>query len=85
MPQASEELRKQMAEYFGGSGIMDTAPTKFLQDAGYTLTREWTWDKPGVTDYDQMSRKEFECLMFLCHEWDFGGLHAREKETPNAK
>ena len=63
MPQASDELRSLMEEM------------KFLEDAGYKLTRDWHWEpKPGVSDLKGMTRDEFECLLFLVHEWDFGGL-----------
>ena len=74
MPQASDALREQMNQKFGDP-VSDAGPIKFLEDAGYTLTREWQWEpKPGVTDLKGMTRDEFECLLFLVHEWDFGGL-----------
>jgi hypothetical protein len=74
MPQASEELRAIMEQRFGDP-IDSAGPIKFLQDAGYTLTRKWFWiPKPGVIDLGQMTRDEFDCLLFLVHEWDFGGL-----------
>lgn len=73
MPQASDELRALMIERFGSIG--DEGPTKFLEDAGYVLTPEWLWKpKPGVRTLNDMTRKEFEALMFLVHEWDFGSL-----------
>lgn len=72
MPQASDELRTVMERRFGS---IDThGPTKFLKDAGYTLTRQWEWFKPGVTELRQMTQDEYECLLFLVHEWDYGGL-----------
>ena len=73
MPSASDELREQMNEYFGDP-ISDYGPKKYLQDQGYTLNRDWSWSKPGITELKQMERKEFECLMFLVHEWDGGTL-----------
>ncbi|TIL38499.1 hypothetical protein [Mesorhizobium sp.] len=76
MPQASEELREQMRVRFGDS-INDYGPAKFLEDAGYKMNRGWEWTpKPGVTDLKGMTRDEFDCLLFLCHEWDYGGLAA---------
>jgi hypothetical protein len=72
MPQASKELRDEMERRFGS--IDAAGPVKFLQDSGYTLLAGWIWDKPGVTNLQQLTRDEFECLLFLCHEWDFGGL-----------
>ena len=48
---------------------------KYLEDAGYKLTKGWLWTpKPGVSNLKEMTRDEFECLLFLVHEWDFGGL-----------
>jgi len=75
MPSASDELREQMIKRFGD---IDTAgPCKFLEDAGYKLDpTQWTWSKPGMTsDYKSMTREEFDCLLFLVHEWDFGGFN----------
>lgn len=78
MPQASDELRQQMKDRFGDA-IGEEGPMKFLQDAGYVLTREWTWKpKQGVADLKGMTRDEFDCLLFLVHEWDFGGLASTE-------
>jgi hypothetical protein len=60
-----------------GDPICESGPTKFLIDAGYKLTRGWEWTpKPGVAGYDDMAQDEYECLLFLVHEWDFGGLAA---------
>lgn len=73
MPQASDELRARMKARFGDP-ISDTGPTQFLENAGYTLTPEWEWKKEGINDLRDMTRDEFECLLFLVHEWDFGSL-----------
>lgn len=73
MPQASDELRAEMKRRFGDE-ISDAGPTKFLEQAGYTLNEDWTWSKFGITNLEQMTRDEFECLLFLVHEWDYGGL-----------
>lgn len=73
MPQADEELRKEMVRRFGSIGT--TGPSRFLTDAGYQLAPGWEWvPKPGVRSLGQMPRDEFECLLFLIHEWDYGGL-----------
>jgi hypothetical protein len=72
MPQASSELQQQMNTYFGDS-ISDAGPIKFLEDAGYELLKGFVWKpKEGVKTLKDMTRKEFECLLFLVHEWDFG-------------
>jgi hypothetical protein len=74
MPQASEELRQQMQDRFGDS-VDDAGPIRYLEASGYKLNRDWTWTpKPGVIDLKGMTREEFDCLLFLVHEWDFGGL-----------
>lgn len=73
MPSADPELRDHMIKRFGS---IDThGPEKYLQDAGYKLTEDWFWiPKPGVKNLGEMTRDEFECLLFLCHEWDYGGF-----------
>lgn len=73
MPSADPDLQKQMIECFGS--IDAAGPTDALVAAGYKLRKNRTWaPKPGVMCYRDMTRDEFECLMFLAHEWDFGGL-----------
>jgi hypothetical protein len=58
-----------------GDAISDAGPMKFLTDAGYKLTRQWEWlPKPGVMKLDDMTQDEYDCLLFLIWEWDFGGL-----------
>lgn len=80
MPQASPELQEQMRQRFGDA-ISEEGPTKYLQDAGYKLTRHWFWEpKPGITQYREMTCDEFDCLLFLVHEWDYGGLTTEVKK-----
>lgn len=75
MPQASDDLRQRMRDRFGS--IMDDGPSKFLTGAGYVLTRGWEWKpKPGVSRHDDMTEEEWECLLFLVDEWDYGALEA---------
>lgn len=79
MPSATEELRNKMGEYFGkskvGPYIDDSGPMKYLEEAGYELTEDWQWKpKPGVKEYNDMTQKEYDCLLFLVQEWDFGGM-----------
>jgi hypothetical protein len=71
MPQASDELRAEMERRFGDP-ISDAGPTKYLEDRGYTLNRDWTWSKPGE-NLNSIPREDFECILFLVHEWDYGG------------
>lgn len=72
MPSADPELQDLIEKRFGS---IDThGPERFLKDAGYSLSRAYEWSKPGVSDYKDMTRDEFDCLLFLAHEWDYAGL-----------
>jgi hypothetical protein len=82
MPQASDELRAEMDRRFGDS-IDSQGPIKFLRERGWTLNRDWTWSKPGMT-LGNMPRDEFECVLFLIHEWDFGGVTEPITSSPTA-
>lgn len=63
-----------MEERFGCS-VGDAGPIKFLHEAGYELLPGFVWKpKEGVKELRDMTHDEFECLLFLVHEWDFGGL-----------
>jgi hypothetical protein len=77
-PDLWAEVRAFLPEIDGDEGS-DHACLHYLRDAGYTLNRDWTWSKPGVTDVGQMTRQEFACLLFLVHEWDFGALAAAKE------
>ena len=80
MPQASDHLRDLMRKRFGDP-ISDSGPTIFLENAGYKLRGDFCWTpKPGVTCLRDMTRDEFDCLLFLIHEWDFGTLKLDGKE-----
>jgi hypothetical protein len=71
MPQASDDLRDRITERFGS--IDDYGPQKFLEDAGYRYSAGWLLHpKPGVKNLRDMTRDEFECALFLVHEWDYG-------------
>lgn len=67
MPQASDEQRAQMAKWFGGNGIDDGPPMRFLLARGWT-ERGGMWRKP--TEGYTPSYYEWACLEFLCDEWD---------------
>lgn len=74
MPEASDELRERMRLRFG-SATSDEGPSRYLTDAGYVLQPGFLWrPKPGVKELRDMTRDEFECLLFLVHEWDYGSL-----------
>lgn len=65
-----------------GDAVDSSGPMRFLKERGYSLTYGWEWSKPGISNLGQMERDEFECLLFLVHEWDFGGIatHPQDKE-----
>lgn len=71
MPSASDEDRAEMTKRFGS--IDSHGPEKYLKDRGWTLAGNWQWSKPGQT-LNSMPRDEFECVKFLVHEWDYGGV-----------
>lgn len=79
MPQASHNLRSIMYNRFGDP-VSDEGPIRFLTEAGYVLLPNFLWrPKPGVGCLKDMTRDEFDCLLFLVQEWDFGtleGLHS---------
>lgn len=72
MPQASEELR---AEWPG----WDAEAIAYLESRGYTLERDWTWTHPTIKTHEAMEQREWSALVYLIHEWDFGGLNGVEK------
>lgn len=75
MPQASEELRQMMVDFGFGDPVDENAVTAFLESAGYKLDRGWCWiPKQCVSTYSDMTTKEYACLLYLVHEWDYGGL-----------
>lgn len=80
MPQASSELRDIMSKVFGGDGIDDNIPMKFLASRGYTLTPTWQWRLP--TPEHWVTDKEELCIRFLIEEWDFGGTVGHAPPTP---
>lgn len=72
MPQASDELRALMNNRFGDP-VSDEGPSKYLTDAGYKISRGGMIEpKDGVNTLKEMTRNEFDCLLFLVHEWDYG-------------
>lgn len=72
MPSASSETIEEVSAFL--PEVTDDAAIDYLQARGYKLDRSWEWSKPGIVGYDDMTREEFACLKYLCHEWDFGGL-----------
>jgi len=72
MPSASAETIDEVGRFL--DSVDDYHASNYLMDAGYTLSPSWEWRKPGVKCYEDMTREEFACLLYLCHEWDYGTL-----------
>lgn len=70
MPTASDDLRDKMMKWFGSIDL--GGPEQFMLSRGYTLTKDWFWIPP--VPYHTISKEEFECMIFLQQEWDYGGL-----------
>lgn len=81
MPQATDELRAKMKDYFGDE-IDDGGPSMYLTEQGFKLEKGFYWTAPDrLKKWDEMSEKEVDCVCFLCDEWDYGPVIWR-RETP---
>lgn len=78
MPTASDDLRRKMRKWFGNIDIF--GPQQFLFSHGFTLTKDWFW-KPPVPHHT-ISKEEFQCMIFLQQEWDYGGLQIVQFISP---
>ena len=76
MPQASDELRAKMDSYFDNGGINDYDPFAFLIGHGYSEKRGIIY-RPHNEHIP--TKKEWDCIEFLCDEWDYGYDPALEK------
>jgi len=67
MPTASDDQRELMQKWFG-SPVDDYKPYIFLRRRGYT-------DEGGMlgkpTPSHTVSEYEWQCIAFLCDEWDY--------------
>ena len=71
MPQASEELRAKMNEYFGDP-VNDAGPHQFLLDSRHWLINEkWEFITDKYSAVTDIPQKEWDCIVFLVHEWDY--------------
>ena len=68
MPQSSDEQRALMEKWFGDAIDM-AGPYKFLRARGWS-ERAGMFLKP--TPSHTISEYEWQCVAFLCDEWDFG-------------
>lgn len=71
MPTASDSQCDLMFKWFGHH-TSEAGPIQFLKSHGFVLRRDWHWEKP--TPSYTISEYEAECISFLVHEWDFGGI-----------
>lgn len=77
MPQAEQELRNKITSYFPLTGIEPIGPEDFLRANSWKLHEDWSWSKEGVDHYNMVKmvpEKEWNCLLFLVREWDYGGV-----------
>lgn len=76
MPSADPELVKIIEVYSGKEchGDLEQYCITYLKRQGYKEERFSWHPKAGVKNYEDMTRQEFDCMMYLCHEWDWGGL-----------
>ena len=70
MPQASDEVRALMASYFGDDGIDLYPPLECLKSLGWTDGAGWLCYPEGKLR-SEVTKKEWDCVDFLCDEWDF--------------
>ncbi len=75
MPQASAELQEMMEKRFGS--LEPDGPENYLRQRGWRLNRDWTWSKKGMNQVGQVPRDEFNCMLFLVHEWDYSDQGVR--------
>lgn len=82
MPQAHPDLVKRLEARFGADGkghaYLDLACERYLKDQGYREDRFQWHPKPGVKTLDDMTQEEYDCLLYLITEWDWGGLIGEE-------
>jgi hypothetical protein len=67
MPQASDEMRALMDQWFGDP-ISDAGPMEFLIDQGYA-DRGGMIVKPNPDH--AVTEREWKCIEFMCDEWDY--------------
>lgn len=75
MPTATDEIREKMRQRFGDP-IGDIGPHNYLIERGFTETAGII--RPPYRELSEymVSNEEWECILFLCDEWDYGYLPA---------
>lgn len=75
MPQADDELRAKIDGYFS-NGVDLFGPLEFLKENG------WQDDKGTLLSPNrEITEKEWDCVDFLCDEWDFAYYAAKGAAT----
>jgi hypothetical protein len=74
MPQASDSDRAHYRRLFPDLGCEHAM--KALQGAGFTLRKDWTWERPSGR---YPTEQELFLIHFLIAEWDFGGLREERR------
>lgn len=59
---------------------MDSEAIKFLEDAGYILTKDWRWIIPEDRNEKPLEREE-DAIIYLIEERDFGGWLTKREYT----
>jgi len=76
MPQTTPERAKRWPG-------MDSEAIEFLEDAGYTLRKDWAWDKPSKNH--KPTERERDAVIYLIEEWDFDGIERNYVVEPTVK
>lgn len=80
MPSGPPELHEFWSSYYTdwpdermqGSG--DLAAERYLNEAGFTLTRGWQWTHPTYKSIEDLTELEYSAVSYLVMEWDYGGV-----------
>lgn len=51
---------------------MDSQAINYLNYAGFTLRKDWCWTPPSINH--RLTEKEYDAVLYLIQEWDFGGV-----------
>jgi hypothetical protein len=67
MPQASDNLRAKMKEYFGDE-VSDAGPMKYLESRDIQINKGFVYHIPADKP---ITSKDLNCLNFMVDEWDY--------------
>ena len=72
MPQTTQENLDALAQFL--DEVDDYTTQEYLVNRGYTLEGDFTWSHPNVKSKNYMTENEWQCMLYLIQEWDYGGL-----------